>query len=106
MLLKLTSKVLHAHKFLDPVKKIFLEFLPTYCGVAQFYEEISFYFRLIKWSDAWKLTFFSLKWSWNDFKVKYAWIEVKKCQQKKIWGQWGHSVGVWGGSKNRENAQK
>ena len=31
MLLKLTSKGLHVHKFLDPVKKFFLEFLPTLC---------------------------------------------------------------------------
>ena len=49
--------------------------------IAQFYEVISLNFRLIKYSDAWKLTFFSLKISWNDFKVKYAWIEVKKCLQ-------------------------
>ena len=49
--------------------------------IAQFYEVISLNFRLIKYSDAWKLTFFSLKISWNDFKVKYAWIEVKTCLQ-------------------------
>ena len=51
---------------------------------AQFYEAISLNFHLIKYSDAWKLAFFSLKWSWNDFKVKYASIEVKKCQQTKF----------------------
>ena len=74
--------------------------------IAQFYEAISLNFRLIKYSDAWKLTFFSLKWSWNDFKVKYAWIEVKKVSTDKIRGQKGHWVGVWGWSKNRENARK
>ena len=47
--------------------------------IAQFYEAISLNFRLIKCSDAGKLTFFSLKIFWNDFKVKYAWFEVKKC---------------------------
>ena len=52
--------------------------------IAQFYEAISLNFRLIKYSDAWKLTFFSLKISWNDFKVIYAWIEVKKCLQAKF----------------------
>ena len=31
MLLKLTSKDLPVHKFLDPVKIFFLEFRPTYC---------------------------------------------------------------------------
>ena len=29
--LKSASKVMHVHKFLDPGKKFFLEFLPTYC---------------------------------------------------------------------------
>ena len=52
--------------------------------IAQFYEAISLNFRLIKYSDAWKLTFFSRKWSWNDSKVKYAWIKVKKCLQEKF----------------------
>ena len=52
--------------------------------IAQFYEAISLNFRLIKYSDAWKLTFFSLKLSWNDFKVIYPWIEVKKCLHKKF----------------------
>ena len=65
--------------------------------IAQFYEAISLNFRLIKYSDAWKLTFFSLKWSWNDFKVKYAWIEVKKCLQEKfgvnVFDEWD-SMGV------------
>ena len=32
MLLKLTSKGMNVHEFLDPVKIFFLEFLPTYCG--------------------------------------------------------------------------
>ena len=62
--------------------------------IAQFYEAISFNFRLIKYSDAWKLTFFSLKWSWNDLKVKYAWIEVKKCLQKKFGVNGGIEWGV------------
>ena len=66
--------------------------------IAQFYEAISLNFRLIKYSDAWKLTFFSLKWSWNDFKVKYAWIEVKKCLQTKLGVkrdiEWGFEGGL------------
>ena len=67
---------------------------------AQFYEAISLNFHLIKYSDAWKLTFFSLKWSWNDFKVKYAWIEVKKCLQKKFGVNGGIEWGFKGGLKN------
>ena len=68
--------------------------------IAQFYEAISLNFRLIKYSDAWKLTFFSLKISWNDFKVKYAWLEVKECLQAKFGVNWGIEWGFKGGLKN------
>ena len=29
-----------------------------------------------------------------------------KMSTDKILGKWGHLVGVWGGSENRENAKK
>ena len=67
--------------------------------IAQFYEAISLNFRLIKYSDAWKLTFFSLKLSWNDFKVIYPWIEVKKCLHKKFGVFGGIELGFEGGLK-------
>ena len=67
--------------------------------IAQFYEAISLNFRLIKYINAWKLTFFSLKLSWNDFKVIYPWIEVKKCLHKKFGVFEGIELGFEGGLK-------
>ena len=67
--------------------------------IAQFYEVISWRFRLIKCSDAGKLTFFSLKWSWNDFKSKICLNWSQKVSTEKIWGQWCYWVGFYGGPK-------
>ena len=58
--------------------------------IVQFYEVISWRFRLIKCSDAGKLTFFSLKWSWNDFKSKICLNWSQKVHIDKIWGQWAY----------------
>ena len=73
--------------------------------IAQFYEAISLKFCLKKYSNAWKMTYSSLKLSWNDFKVKYAWIEVKKFLWKNLGVNGSIEWRVWRGSKICENAQ-
>ena len=47
ILLKSPSKVMHVHKFLDQLKKFFLEFLPTYC-VRQGYRNMFFFLKRLK----------------------------------------------------------
>ena len=40
ILLKSPSKVMHACKVLDPGKKFFLVFVPTYCGPVEFSNQV------------------------------------------------------------------